>query len=40
MLITCAPAGIEHFFLDADGKPPEALAVIAARYGFTILPLG
>ena len=37
MLITCAPAGIEHFFAEADGKPPEALAEIAARYGITIL---
>ena len=38
LLILCAPAGIEHFFTDADGKPPEALAEIAARYGITILP--
>ena len=37
MLITCAPAGIEHFFIEADGKPPEALGEIAARYGITIL---
>lgn len=37
MLVVCAPAGIEHFFIEADGKPPEALAEIAARYGITIL---
>ena len=37
MLVLCAPAGIEHFFMEADGKPPEALAEIAARYGITIL---
>ena len=30
MLVLCAPAGIEHFFMEADGKPPEALAEIAA----------
>jgi quercetin dioxygenase-like cupin family protein len=38
MLILCAPAGVEHFFAEADGKPPEALAEIAARYGITLLP--
>lgn len=37
MLIPCAPAGIEHFFAEADGEPPEALAEITARYGITIL---
>jgi hypothetical protein len=37
MLIICAPAGIEQFFVEADGKPPEALGEIAARYGITIL---
>lgn len=37
MLILCAPAGIEHFFAAADGKPPEALAEIAAHYGITFL---
>jgi quercetin dioxygenase-like cupin family protein len=37
MLIVCAPAGIEHFLIEADGKPPEALAEIAARHGITIL---
>jgi uncharacterized cupin superfamily protein len=38
LLILCAPAGIEQFFLEADGKQPEALAEIAARHGITILP--
>ena len=38
MLILCAPAGIEHFFFEADGQPPEALAEIAEHYGITILP--
>ena len=37
MLVICAPAGIEHFFAEADGRPPEALGEIAARYGITIL---
>jgi mannose-6-phosphate isomerase-like protein (cupin superfamily) len=37
MLIISAPAGIEHFFAEADGRPPAALAEIAARYGITIL---
>ena len=40
MLILCAPAGIEHFFFEADGQPAEALAEIAARYGITIGPPG
>jgi quercetin dioxygenase-like cupin family protein len=38
MLVLCAPAGIEHFFMEADDQPPEALAEIAARHGITILP--
>jgi uncharacterized cupin superfamily protein len=38
MLIVCAPAGIEHFFAEADGKAPDGLAEVAARYGITILP--
>ena len=38
MLILCAPAGIEHFFFEADGQPAEALAEIAGRYGITIGP--
>jgi quercetin dioxygenase-like cupin family protein len=38
VLLLCAPAGIEHFFAEADGEDPETLAEIAARYGITILP--
>jgi hypothetical protein len=37
MLIISAPAGIEHFFAEVDGRPPAALAEIAARHGITIL---
>ena len=37
LCLTGRPIGIEHFFTEADGKPPEALAEIAARYGITIL---
>jgi quercetin dioxygenase-like cupin family protein len=38
MLVFCAPAGIEDFFVEADSKGPEVLVEIAARYGITILP--
>lgn len=37
MLILCAPAGIEGFFDEADGKGPEGVIEAAARYGIEIL---
>jgi len=38
MLIFCAPAGVEDFFVAADRQPPDALIEAAARFGIQILP--
>jgi quercetin dioxygenase-like cupin family protein len=36
MLILCAPAGIEAFFREVDGKGPDELLEAAPRYGLKI----
>ena len=38
MLVLCAPAGIESFFVAADRKGPEDLLRLAEAAGITILP--
>ena len=38
MLVFCAPAGIEDFFVEADGQGPDVVIAAATRYGIHILP--